>query len=544
MKLLRIHHSFKFLALFAFILIGNVSAQDVRCVTDIVHQHKLLHDHAYRLRYDEINNTVPLFSQSRVSSIDTTLIIPVVVHVLYNTAEQNLSEEQIQSQIDILNEDYAVLNANSLDIPGVWTNLQKDSKIRFQLAQRDPFGNNTTGITRTSTPKQEFEILDPDIYETDSGGYDAWPNVKYLNMWVCKLQSNALGFANFPGSSANQDGVVISYKAFGRNGTVTSPYDFGRTSTHEIGHWLSLLHIWGDDNDNCIGKDFPPTQQTWDDTPNQAKPTFRCPTFPKLDDCSATSPGIMYMNYMDYTDDKCMMFFTPGQIRRMRTIVDGIRDTLKSSDGNILPSFYSNDAAIDSVLNPVRLANSKCLDPVVRLKNNGNDTLKTVLFSYGIYQGLQKYFRWNGSLLPGQSEIIALETIGVNFGNQVMEFRIMGTDDNTVNNYRSSGFKVNAAATSNCSNSGLIAFPNPVGTQHSVSVQYLKNVSQDAVVRLINMLGQVVSERVLTVNPGDIIPFDLSSYSGGVYLVNIEGDAANESVKFIYIPDSNSGNNP
>ncbi|MFN0188305.1 MAG: M43 family zinc metalloprotease [Bacteroidia bacterium] len=511
-----------------------------RCLTHDLHQKKLSSDALYRKNFElENSRSLPL-GLNTTAMIDTTITIPVVFHVLYNSTQQNISDEEIQSQIDILNEDFAANNASSLDVPVSWISLVKDSKIRFKLAQRDPSGNNSNGIVRVQSAIAEYPIFDPAIYSTSLGGSNAWPRSKYLNIWVCQLEGNALGYANFPGSGASQDGVVINYKAFGRNGIAKAPYNFGRTCTHEIGHWLVLSHIWGDDNNDCSASDFPITQQAIDDTPNQEGPTFRCQRFPELDDCSPVSPGIMYMNFMDYTDDKCMMFFTPGQVYRMRTTLNGIRDSLKITNGHLLPNFYTADVAIDSVLNPVRIAGQLCLDPIVRIQNNGSNILTDVTILYGLQSSLQKTFNWSGTLSPGASTQVTLPTIGVNAGSQVMEFRIKQSDDVMVNNYISSGFKVNNSSTSNCSGGNLLAYPNPVTSQQGICVKSQNVKSQLSWVRVYNALGQLLSEKRMMVNPGDGIPIDLTPFRGGVYFLNVEGDLYSESVRFIYIPSENS----
>ncbi|MBP7245391.1 MAG: T9SS type A sorting domain-containing protein [Bacteroidia bacterium] len=527
-----------------FSLITSHLTAQTRCLTHEVHQKKMEMDALYRKHFELENNRILNNGIIASSMLDTTITIPVVIHVLFNSAEQNISDEEIQSQIDILNEDFAANNASSLDVPTDWINLITDSKIRFKLAQRDPAGNNSNGIIRVSSTILEYQIFDPAIYSTSLGGSNAWPRSKYLNIWVCKLEGNALGYANFPGSSANQDGVVINYKAFGRNGIAKAPYNFGRTCTHEIGHWLILSHIWGDDNNDCSVSDFPITQQGIDDTPNQEGPTFRCKRFPELDDCSSTSPGIMYMNFMDYTDDKCMMFFTPGQIWRMRTTLNGIRDSLKISNGHVLPNLYTSDVAIDSVLNPVRIAAKLCLDPVVRIQNNGSATISSVSLLYGLQSGLQKTFQWSGTLLPGASTSVTLPSIGVNAGSQVMEFRVIGSDDVLVNNYISSGFKVNNSSSSNCLGGNLIAYPNPLTSQQGICIKSQNVQSQLSWVRVYNALGQLISEKRMMINPGDGIPIDLTLYHGGVYFLNVEGDLYSESVRFIYIPSENSSAGP
>ena len=142
---------------------------------------------------------------------------------------------------------------------------------------------------------------------TSQGGADVWDSKKYLNIWVCNLSGSTLGFAQFPGGPESTDGVVVDYLYFGSIGTATAPYDLGRTLTHEVGHWLNLRHIWGD---SYCGNDFV------DDTPTQQTSNSGCPSFPHIS-CNNGPNGDMFMNYMDYTHDDCLIMFTNGQKNRM-----------------------------------------------------------------------------------------------------------------------------------------------------------------------------------------------------------------------------------
>jgi len=253
--------------------------------------------------------------------------IPVVVHLVYNTTSQNLTDAQVQSQISVLNEDFRRLNADKTNTPAAFATLAADCEIQFCLASVAPNGAATTGIVRKSTTVTSWSQDDAVKY-TSSGGSDAWPANKYLNLWVCNLGGGLLGYAQFPGGPAATDGVVINYQYFGRNGSALAPYNKGRTATHEVGHWLNLYHIWGDDNGACTGSD------NVSDTPNQGAEHYGCPTFPALS-CSNGSNGDMFMDYMDYTDDGCMNMFSTGQKTRMRALFDptGARVGLLTSNG-------------------------------------------------------------------------------------------------------------------------------------------------------------------------------------------------------------------
>jgi hypothetical protein len=248
--------------------------------------------------------------------------IQVVVHVVWNTAAQNISDAQIKSQIDVLNRDYRMTNSDIGKVPAVWQSVRGDARIEFFLATKDPNGNPTNGITRTQTQATSFAQIGNAIKSVATGGANPWPADKYLNIWVAPRitspQGDLLGYAQFPGGPAATDGVVILHSAFGTNGTAAAPYNKGRTATHEIGHWLNLFHIWGDDGTGCGGSDQVA------DTPNSAGPNYGCPTFPHVT-CGNGPNGDMFMNYMDYTDDACMYMFTAGQAKRMQATIDGPR---------------------------------------------------------------------------------------------------------------------------------------------------------------------------------------------------------------------------
>ncbi len=266
----------------------------------------------------------PILLTTTLMSNDT-FVIPVVVHVVYKLSSENISDAQIHSQIRILNEDFLrKINTNGSNTHPSGSN----TNIRFELARQDPYGNPTTGITRTQTNRSEFSDNDY-VKMSNYGGKDPWPANFYLNLWVCNLQTFYLGYSSFPGDNPVRDGVVIDYKAFGDIGTASVPYNLGRTTTHELGHWLGLFHIWGDDDgsaNNCWGSDY------IDDTPNQALPTMDCPTSIEIS-CNNGPDGNMYQNYMDYTEDACLNIFTKGQAQKMNYILANYRNELKNSVG-------------------------------------------------------------------------------------------------------------------------------------------------------------------------------------------------------------------
>lgn len=369
-----------------------------------------------------------------------TITIPVVVHVVYRTSIQNISDAQIQSQIAVLNEDYAATNSDIGNVPSAWTSLVANTGIQFCLASRDPNGNPTTGIVRVQTTTTSFQMQGDPVKYTSQGGSDAWPRDSYLNLWVCNLGGGLLGYAQFPGQAAATDGVVVGYTFFGRQGVVQAPYNKGRTCTHEVGHWLNLRHIWGDDGGACNGSD------QVGDTPNQGGENYQCPSFPLTDNCTAASPGVMFMNYMDYTDDACMYFFTQGQATRMNTVLSGTRSALQNSQGCVPVNLPGNDAGVLAVSSPSGTYCDDQVTPVFTLKNFGLNTLTSVTINWQIDGGAVQTQAWTGSLASLAATNVTLPVQTVSAGNHTITIYTSNpngnTDGNPANDSNSSSFTI------------------------------------------------------------------------------------------------------
>ena len=266
--------------------------------------------------------------ESRMSSSwgDKTITIPVIVHVLYHYPSENISDALIKSQIAALNRDYRKQNGDTTKIPAAFKSLAADCHIEFQLATTAIGGRATSGIIRRYTPITGW-TTDDKIKSSAEMGDDAWDANSYLNIWVGTLQ-RLLGYASVPGGPASEDGVVISNTAFGiLSGGM---YDQGRTAVHEIGHWLGLRHLWGDAN---CGDDSIP------DTPKQQTFTNGCPTGIHIS-CNNGPNGDMYMDYMDFTNDDCLVMFTEGQKEKMLSLFEpgGPRYAMLSSNGLGIPT--------------------------------------------------------------------------------------------------------------------------------------------------------------------------------------------------------------
>lgn len=247
---------------------------------------------------------------------------PVVFHVLYQNANQNLHDSILQHQLDVLNEDFNALNADLANVPAAWQPIIGNMQITFQLATVDPLGNPTTGIERV----QVFSQPQQGYCDSSQGGLSPWPDTAYLNIWVFNLSSGLLGYADFPGASAQCRGLVLDYTVVGRNDpNQNAPYNKGRVATHEMGHFFGLYHIWGDDAGDCSGSDYIA------DTPNQAAETYGNPGVGTVitDSCTLNAPGIMWMNFMDFCDDAAIIFFTQGQVVAVDTIINQYYSSFK-----------------------------------------------------------------------------------------------------------------------------------------------------------------------------------------------------------------------
>ena len=281
------------------------------CASQEVLEAQLLADPTLAIRMNQIE----AFTQNAITSnfrLSETgkIIIPVVVNVLYNTKAENISDAQIQSQIDVLNKDYTAKNSDFGGIPDEFASRAANVDITFELV----------GIVRKSTSRTSWGFKD-EMKKSKYGGINPTSPSTTLNMWACTIGSGVLGYAQFPGGNPATDGVVIDSFFFGLSSELSYPYNLGRTGTHEVGHWMNLRHIWGD---HSCGNDFVA------DTPVHKTYNFGAPEYPYVSLCLPTH-NEMTMNYMDYTDDRGMFMFTNGQKERMTTLflLHGVRSSFR-----------------------------------------------------------------------------------------------------------------------------------------------------------------------------------------------------------------------
>jgi len=249
--------------------------------------------------------------------------IPVVIHNLYHTSDQKITNEQAIAQLDLLNKAFRRKNADTVKTPAVFKPVAADCEIEFHLATADPMRRSTTGIVRKYTPVTTW-VMDDKMKSSATMGDDPWDSRLYLNIWVCQMDRFA-GFSTVPGSDAKLDGIVLGLAAFG--GTQ-------KTIIHEAGHWMGLKHIWGDEYCGDDGVS---------DTPKQASYTVGCPSNVRVT-CGNSPTGDMYNNYMDFTNDACMNLFTKGQKARMQAVFEpgGARNSLLQSAGLDKPLIYES----------------------------------------------------------------------------------------------------------------------------------------------------------------------------------------------------------
>lgn len=391
---------------------------------------------------EQFNQMVNDYADQLISSKSAlpNITIPIVVHLVYKTAAQNISDAQIISQIDILNQDFNRQNPDTANTPVPFLPVAGIANVNFCLATIDPAGNPTTGIERRLTTVNSFNTNDA-VKSFASGGLDAWDPSQYFNVWVCNLGGGLLGYGEFPTNQlSNTYGVVIGYNYFGNIGNVSAPYNLGRTATHELGHCFNLFHIWGDDGTACTGSDQCP------DTPNQAGENYTCPGFPSIS-CNNGPNGDMWMNYMDYSDDACMNMFTAGQVARMLAVLNnGPYSDLQNSTACGSSNLFALDARILGVDAPTGNLCNGVISPIVELKNQGADTLTSVVINYNIDNGPNQSYTWTGSLASLNTVTVTLPTISSGPGNHV--FNVASSlpnnnpDQNPINDTASSTFAV------------------------------------------------------------------------------------------------------
>lgn len=328
--------------LFAMLLLMTSASfsKSEKCAAMSVYNNSVSKDPSILEKAKQIENQIQGYINSKSNKVQagTILTIPVVIHIINNGEEigegPNITDEQAISLITILNREYRLQNTDALDDSHPFFDAQADCEIEFCLVNNDPDGNPTSGIVRYNSGK---EVWDIPVFDEIVKPATIWNPSNYLNIWCANFvdpdnngEGLTDGYGTFPSQTTDStDGVVVLYTNFGVN--ESNPDYKSIVGSHEVGHYLNLSHIWGD-------------EECGDDMVDDTEPAFThnegCPEFPynAFSECGSGENGEMYMNYMDYSDAECVVMFTNGQKERMRATLNTVRSGLLSSNGCQAPS--------------------------------------------------------------------------------------------------------------------------------------------------------------------------------------------------------------
>lgn len=467
-------------------------------------------------------------------SANVVLTIPVVVHILHNNEAvgtgTNLSNLRVQSQITVLNQDYRRMAGTN----GYNTNaVGADVEIEFCLAQQDPDGAPSNGIDRVYTGQLESDSqVDNEIKPRT-----IWNPNKYLNIWVGSFgETDLLGYAYFPdtnvipgisglSSDPSQDGLVINCYAFGSNqiapnsGTYYQGYNRGRTTTHEMGHFLGLRHIWGDST-SCTVNATDSNNDYCLDTPAAADANYSCTA--GLDSCP-NSPGLdMIENFMDYTPDACSNVFTVNQKERIRAVLANAprRLSLTTSNACTPGQVYNLNGGIKFSTTVGYCDNT--MTPKISLKNSGSTTLTAAVINYTV-NGASNTYNWTGSLPTNQTVEISLPVVNLVNGNNTVNATLQ-----TVNG-AADQFSDNNTATFTYQYAGTVAQYNTTSVKLTLQRDIYPNETiwalLDGETEEIVQMGQYSAWNQNTLPPVLVINIPVSANNCYVFaILDTEGD--------------------
>ncbi len=533
-------------------------AQERNCGTMADLANRMKEDPGLSKRMSDIE----IFTQQKVKKIERSsktiegdiITIPVVVHVLSSTTAENISQAIIDAQINVLNQDFRRTNS---DRDNRWSQAA-DAQIEFCLARVDPNGNATNGVTRKQTTQKDWRQSANAMKRASSGGVDAWDTSQYLNMWIVpniKDNSNrdVFGYAQFPGGAAATDGIVMGHQYFGTTGSnAISPFNLGRTTTHEIGHFFNLRHIWGDGG--CGVDDFVA------DTPESDAANTGCE--PTHTSCGTVD---MVQNFMDYSDDSCMNLFTEGQKNRMRAVLlsGGARSSLALSNkcqpptqstctdgvqngdetgvdcGGSCTPCSTGDGKCDGVAPFDRTKTYKEGDKIIHnntlyeLKNRRwvnlgtcDSTVTTPTCTDGIKNGSETGVDCGGSCTPCSTGNGKCDGVAAYDRNKAYTAGDKVVHNNTLYERRANGGWTNLGSCDSAKSKGLTSSftvsPNPL-TSNLLTLS--SNTIEDVSYTIINTLGQTIKKGTLS----GINTVDVGALKVGLYLVQFNSKDQNIS---------------
>lgn len=305
--------------------------------------------------------------------------LPLVFHILYQPDQPCPKEEQVLSQIEALNRDFAQSAykiQQMADTLQGFSKLVEDTFIEFCLATKD----QQAAIQYIPSKNAAWPIEES---IKSSSGVNIWDPQKYINVWVAPLGDNVAGWAQMPGGNPATDGIVIGYKYFGTMGTAQFPYNEGKTLTHLMGNYLGLFDLWSEHN--------PCQDDLVEDTPIHNAPNTGCAPYLHVSTCDG-SPAEMTMNFMDNSYDACLYMFTAGQKKRMRSMLDegGLRHSLSNTDVycNLSDLKSSSTILTDEKLNRLNIQVSP--NPVDEQFTLSINNISTTKLDVTVYNSLGK----------------------------------------------------------------------------------------------------------------------------------------------------------
>ncbi len=428
-----------------FVFTGLITSAQERCAT--VPYNEVLNQKFNGLyEVDEFEKWIDQKIRSKESlprinrtSAEEVYRIPVVIHVIHDGEAEgqggNISDDQILSQIQVLNEDYRRLNGDTINTPEIFQPVAADTYIEFQMAERDPDGQETDGIVRVQGTKSEWNATNSDD-NIELKSLSMWPPEDYLNIWVTSLANNYLGYAQYPITSLpgsvppfdrETDGVVIHYMAFGSRTygsfNLFNSYDRGRTTTHEVGHYLGLRHIWGDVI-GCDGTDY------CDDTPQAYDSYSSCSN---IDPFTCDSED-MFQNFLDYSYDRCMNIFTDDQKQRMRIVMENSprRFSLLSSPGLNPPPGNQNLMIVREIISPTNITCENMFLPVISVQNSGSNDITSFTVVLSLDETEYNIMFEGDTIMPGTVRVLDLSnqigTIELDNGQYYIKTGIRNTN--------------------------------------------------------------------------------------------------------------------
>jgi len=446
--------------------------------------------------------------------------IPVVVHVIHNGEPigtgANISDAQILSQIEVLNNDFQRLNLDAASTPAEFLLVAGSLDIEFVMARQDPDGQYTEGIVRVDGNQSSWAPFDEAL-----NAVSYWPSEDYLNIWVTDLSGDFLGYAQFPFSTlpglegeaedvSETDGVVSDYTVFGV-GSSDPAYNLGRTTTHEVGHFFGLRHIWGDDGSSCSGTDYV------NDTPNQIDETYNCPSHPQFE-CTNNK---MFQNYMDYTDDVCMNLFTEQQIERMITVLESVdiprRNSLLTSPGLDDPIPGTIDLEINNVTSPGPVTCDATPLLKINVTNHSAEIITSLRIKITVNGSFTERITLTGLNITGSAEI-SVPGQALTIGENVVALDVLlinGATDPVPDN---NNLNVNVTLIyPECEPFAI--YPNSEG-EMLITFDLLQPSQVN--LNILNAMGQSISNTTLAdvLNQTFTIPSDIRS--SGIYIIRLQ----------------------